>query len=67
MFVEQVTHNWSYTSGFTTTAVLTAPAIMDGYSNDDLPPNMVAALVEPIRASNTTATNSQNEEMAANN
>jgi hypothetical protein len=67
MFVEQVTHNWSYTSGFTTTAVLTAPAIMDGYSNDDLPPNMVAALVEPIRASNTTATNSQNEEMVANN
>jgi hypothetical protein len=50
MYIEDVTHTWDYEGGFTTVATLSAPAIMEGYSNPDLPPNMVAALVEPIRA-----------------
>lgn len=51
MYVNSVTHSWDYTEGFTTDAVLMAPAQMKGSTNPDIPPNMVEALVGPIRAS----------------
>lgn len=46
MYIEQVTHQWDYTSGFMTTASLTAPS---AYGNDTtlLPPNMVQAIIKP--------------------
>lgn len=50
MYVNSVTHSWDYTEGFTTEAVLMAPAQMKGSTNPDIPPNMVEALVGPIRA-----------------
>jgi hypothetical protein len=50
MYINSVTHSWDYAeAGFTTSAVLSAPAAMAGVSNPDLPPNMVQALVEPVR------------------
>lgn len=49
MYVQSVTHSWDYAeSGFTTDAVLSAPAAMAG-DWPDLPDNMVQALVEPVR------------------
>jgi hypothetical protein len=51
MYVNQVTHTFDYTSGFTTTAQLNSPSIMKGFSSSEtgLPPNMVAALGEPVQ------------------
>lgn len=53
MYVQSVTHEWDFSEGggFTTSAQLTAPARMDGAAGDnpELPPDMVQALVEPIR------------------
>lgn len=51
MYVQSVTHSWDYAeAGFTTDAVLSAPAAMAG-DWPDLPDNMVQALVEPVRTS----------------
>jgi hypothetical protein len=56
MFIEEVTHAWDTTNGYTTVAKLLAPSVLQpskkapvvsGY--DELPPNMVEALIEPIR------------------
>jgi hypothetical protein len=53
MYINSVTHTWDYEGGgFTTTADLMAPSVLDGSSsatNPDLPALMVAAMVEPIR------------------
>lgn len=51
MYVNQVTHTFDYTAGFETTAQLSSPSIMSGYSATDtgLPPNMVAAMAEPVK------------------
>lgn len=47
MYIEEVTHMFSYTDGFTTQAVLTAPSVY-GDNVRDLPPNMVKAIIEPV-------------------
>jgi len=56
MFIEEVVHVWDTTNGYTTVAKLIAPSVLQangkipvvsGY--DQLPPNMVDALIEPIR------------------
>jgi hypothetical protein len=47
MYVNQVTHTFDYTEGFTTTAQLSAPSLY-GAGNPDLPANMVAAIAEPV-------------------
>lgn len=49
MYIEEVTHAFDYTSGFTTQAVLSAPSVYGGNPRD-LPPNMVKAIIEPIVA-----------------
>lgn len=54
MFIESVTHTWDTTNGYQTVAQLTAPSVLyvDGnpsVQGDVLPPNMVEALIEPIR------------------
>lgn len=49
MYVQSVTHSWDYVEGFTTDAVLTAPSQIPGTSNPDIPPDMVQALVKPVR------------------
>lgn len=52
MYIESVKHDWDLESGFTTTAQLTAPSLLEGVTsetNPNLPPNMVDALVEPVR------------------
>jgi hypothetical protein len=53
MYVQSVTHQWDFSEGggFTTSAQLTAPARMNGAAGDhpELPPDMVQAMVEPIR------------------
>lgn len=49
MYVSSVTHTFDYEEGFTTDAVLTAPSQLPGAKNQDLPPDMVQALVKPIR------------------
>ncbi len=51
MYIEQVTHDFDYENGFTTTALLKAPSLLPGYSSSDtgLPPNMASALAEPIQ------------------
>lgn len=52
MYINSVTHEWSYgEGGFTTTAELSAPSLLDGVSAadfPDIPPLMVRALVEPV-------------------
>jgi hypothetical protein len=59
MYVQSVTHEWDYAEGgFTTSAQLTAPARIANSSNPDLPPNMVQALVEPVRSGKGAATGS---------
>lgn len=53
MYINSVTHSFSYEEGgFTTSAELTAPSLLDGVSaasSPDLPPYMVQAMVEPLR------------------
>lgn len=44
MYIDEVTHSWSYESGFLTQANLSAPS-MYGAKTEHLPPNMVKALV----------------------
>jgi murein DD-endopeptidase MepM/ murein hydrolase activator NlpD len=50
MYIEEVTHSWDYSSGFTTEADLSAPAVMVDKKgqpyNNNLPPNMPTALLE---------------------
>lgn len=46
MYIEEVTHTFDYTGGFTTQAVLSAPSIY-GDNRRNLPPNMVKAIIEP--------------------
>lgn len=46
MYIEQVTHQWDYESGFMTTASLTAPSAY-GANTTLLPPNMVQAIIKP--------------------
>lgn len=54
MFIEEVTHTWDTTNGYQTVAKLTAPSVL--YVNEkpvpneeQLPPNMVDASIEPLR------------------
>lgn len=53
MYIDEVTHSWDYTSGFTTQANLSSPAVMIGDNGQpvkeakNLPPNMVKAIVAP--------------------
>ena len=56
MYIEEVVHNWDTTNGYTTVAKLIAPSVLHANSKtpvvsgyDQLPPNMVDALIEPIR------------------
>lgn len=56
MYIEEVTHTWDTTNGYTTVAKLIAPSVLQASSKvpvvsgyDELPPNMVDALIEPIR------------------
>lgn len=54
MYVNSVTHQWDYTeAGFTTTVELSAPSLLDGVNSSDfpdLPPFMVQAMIEPVKA-----------------
>jgi hypothetical protein len=55
MYISSVTHSWDYAeAGFTTTAELTAPSVLGGGNVTNLPPNMVEAMVEPVRQASTT-------------
>lgn len=47
MYIEEVSHDWDYTSGFTTMTTMSAPQ-QYGKDNPLLPPNMVRAIVDPI-------------------
>lgn len=50
MYIEEVNHTWDYTSGFTTTATLSAPSVYEGKNAtkpNTLPPRMVRAIIEP--------------------
>jgi hypothetical protein len=53
MYIEEVTHEWDYESGFMTQANLSAPAVFETGSNNEaikyLPENMASALVDPCR------------------
>lgn len=56
MYIESVTHVWDTTNGYQTMAKLTAPSVLNANAtapvvsgHDQLPPNMVDALIEPIR------------------
>lgn len=59
MYISSVTHSWDLSEGgFTTTAELTAPSLLDGASAadfPDIPPLMVRALVEPVATGNPDA------------
>lgn len=46
LYIEEVTHSFDYTSGFTTQATLSAPSVY-GTNVRNLPPNMVKAIIEP--------------------
>lgn len=52
MYIEEVTHIFDYTNGFVTNANLSAPSALTGSNgtvlNDNLPPNMVEAIIDPI-------------------
>ena len=54
MFIEEVTHTWDTTNGYQTVAKLTAPSVLyvnekPAPNNEQLPPNMVDASIEPLR------------------
>lgn len=55
MYIEEVTHTWDTTNGYETAAKLTAPSLLQTEASttiegeDQLPPNMVEALIEPLR------------------
>lgn len=55
MFIESVTHTWDTTNGYQTVAQLTAPSVLQPNAQtpivggQNLPPNMVEALIEPLR------------------
>ena len=60
MYIESVTHTWDTTNGYETVAQLTAPSLL-GQNEDssvmnpqNLPPNMVDAIIEPIRGETMT-------------
>lgn len=62
MYIEEVTHSFDYSSGFTTTATLSAPSVyVSGRGGSaaeqlaKLPPNMVEAIIDPIRRSAETS------------
>ena len=48
MYIEEVTHEFSYEDGFVTMATLSAPNVY-GVGSPLLPPNMVRAIVEPVK------------------
>ena len=60
MYIESVTHTWDTTNGYETVAQLTAPSLLAANENSsvmnpqNLPPNMVDALIEPIRGESMT-------------
>ena len=55
MYIEVVTHTWDTTNGYTTVAQLSAPSVLTPPENEQtavdnqLPANMVDALIEPLR------------------
>jgi hypothetical protein len=49
MYIEEVTHTWDYESGFTTQANLSAPSVYGVDHVEQLPPNMVKAIVQPAK------------------
>jgi cell wall-associated NlpC family hydrolase len=54
MYIEEVTHTWDTTNGYQTYAKLTAPSVLyvngqPSTETQELPPNMVDALIEPLR------------------
>lgn len=55
MYIEEVTHVWDTTNGYTTVAKLTAPSVLQPNAQtpivggQTLPSNMVDALIEPLR------------------
>lgn len=63
MYVNSVTHIFDYTTGFETIAQLSSPSVMSGYNAEDcgLPPNMVAALAEPVKP--TTSNSKSHKEV----
>lgn len=52
MYIEDVTHSFDYTSGFSTQATLSAPSVYNGDSKTasqfNLPPNMVNAIIDTV-------------------
>ncbi len=63
MYINQVTHTFDYTSGFTTTAQLSSPSLMPGASVTDtgIPKNMVSAMAEPVQNFTTASTKTVNQ------
>jgi len=54
MFIEEVTHTWDTTNGYQTVAKLTAPSVLyvnekPAPNEEQIPPNMVDASIEPLR------------------
>lgn len=52
MYIEEVTHSWSYESGFMTTATLSAPSVYSNGETDNrelIPDGFVNAIIEPAR------------------
>jgi hypothetical protein len=63
MYIEEVTHTWDNVNGYQTVAQLMAPSVLNANSKapvvsgrDQLPPNMVEALIEPLRDSPSAPT-----------
>jgi hypothetical protein len=62
MYIEEVTHSWSYESGFTTQAQLSAPSIyvsQNGQATNPLglPANMVRAIIKPTETASPSKAN----------
>ena len=59
MYIEEVSHIWDMNEGYRTEAILSAPAVMKGYAykpqSNQLPPNMVQALVNPVKGATLPA------------
>jgi hypothetical protein len=59
MYIEEVSHQWDYESGFITQANLSAPSVFKTGNNDDsikyLPENMITAMIEPVRDKGVTS------------
>lgn len=65
MYINDVSHSWDFAEGgFTTTAQLSAPSLLDGVTAQDfpdLPPLMVQALIEPIKQVLQTSTQTKQQ------